>query len=327
MKFKVLMWIAILLILVTGYLHFITIPEEYAEAPYMGWLFFANGIGSLISAVGIYRNKAWWGWALGIFIAAGSILGYVQSRTVGMPGMEVEEWPNMAGIFDLATGGKGLNSPLSDVCGVIFRETLSGGFNAYGAIGFLAMSVETLFLGAFVLSKPWVVPGMDRDFLAFSNSIKHLSASRFFYPAAMAVMLVIGVSSYQLGVRNAAAEHESKHPLPETVISAQTLEEQYGIQMTLVAVTAAGGLVDVRYKVIDPEKAALLATEEDGIMPMVYVENGDFMLMPDAHMRTQKLIAGRMYFTLIPNAQNIVKRGSSVTIVFDDIALEPIITQ
>lgn len=66
MKFKILMWIAILLILVTGYLHFITIPEEYAEAPYIGWLFFANGIGSIISAVGIYRNKVWWGWALGI---------------------------------------------------------------------------------------------------------------------------------------------------------------------------------------------------------------------------------------------------------------------
>jgi hypothetical protein len=97
--------------------------------------------------------------------------------------------------------------------------------------------------------------------------------------------------------------------------------------MTLVAVTAAGGLVDVRYRVIDPEKAALLATEEDGIMPMVYVENGDVMLMPDAHMRTQKLVADRMYFTLIPNAQNAVKRGSSVIVVFNDIALEPMITQ
>ncbi len=327
MKFKILMWIAIVLIFVTGYLHFITIPEEYAEAPYMGWLFFANGIGTLISAVGIYRNKAWWGWALGILITAGSILGYIQSRTLGMPGMEVEEWPNMAGIFDLATGGKGLNSPITDICGVIFKETLSGGFNTYGAIGLLAMSVETLFLGAFVLAKPWAVPGMDGDFFAFNNSIKRMTASRFFYPAILATMLVIGLSSYQLGIRNAAAKHESEHPLPETVISAQTLEEQYGIRMTLVAVTAAGGLVDIRYIVIDPEKAALLATEEDGIMPMVYVEQDDMMLMPDAHMRTQKLIAGRMYFSLIPNAQNVVKRGSSVIVVFNDIALEPMITQ
>ncbi len=327
MKFKVLKWIAIILILATGYLHFITIPEEYAEAPYMGWLFFANGIGSIIAAVAIYRNKAWWGWTLGILISVGSILGYIQSRTLGMPGMEVEEWPNIAGIFNLATGGQGLNSPLSDICGVVVKESIRGGFNTYGAIGLLAMSVETLFLGSFALAKSWAVPGMGSDFFAFNNSIKSLSSRRFFYPTTMAVMLVIGVSSYQLGVRNAAAKHELEHPLPETIISAQTLEEQYGIQMALVAVTAAGGLVDVRYKVIDPEKAALLATEEDGIMPMVYVENGDFMLMPDAHMRTQKLIAGRMYFTLIPNAQNVVKRGFSVTIVFNDIALEPIITQ
>lgn len=52
-----------------------------------------------------------------------------------MPGMEVEEWPNMVGIFDIATDGKGLNSPFSDICGVIFKETISGGFNSYGAIG------------------------------------------------------------------------------------------------------------------------------------------------------------------------------------------------
>ena len=327
MKFKVLKWIAIILILATGYLHFIIIPEEYAEAPYMGWLFFANGIGSMIAAVAIYRDKAWWGWTLGILITAGSILGYIQSRTLGMPGMEVEEWPNIAGIFNLATGGQGLNSPLSDICGVVVKESISGGFNTYGAIGLLAMSVETLFLGSFALAKPWAVTGMDSDFLAFNNTIKHMATSRFFYPAMMVTMLVIGVSSYQFGVLSAAAKHEPEHPLPETVINAQTLEEEYGIQMTLVAVTAAGGLVDVRYKVIDPEKASLLATEEDGIMPMVYVENGDLMLMPDAHMRTQKLIAGRMYFSLIPNAQNIVKRGSSVIVVFNDIALEPMITQ
>ncbi|MBI4926277.1 MAG: hypothetical protein HY835_00825 [Anaerolineae bacterium] len=287
MKSKVLQWIAVVLIIATGYLHFITVPQEYAEAPYMGWLFLANAFGSLVSAVGIIRRKMWSGWALGIFIAGGSILGYIVSRTFGMPGMEAEAW--------------------------------------YDPIGIPAMIVEGLFLTVIGLAQPWADSAMSREISTFGNTFKRWSASRYFYPSMMLGILVIGVFSYQLGVRN-AGNHNSEHPLPETTISAQSLEEEYGIQMTLVAVTAAGGLVDVRYRVIDPEKAAKLAGE-DGIMPMVYVENTDVMLMPDAHMRTQKLIADRMYFSLIPNAQNAVKRGSSVIVVFGDIALEPMITQ
>ena len=323
MKFKFFQWIAVVLIIATGYLHFITLPEEYAEAPYMGWLFFANFFGALVAAFGIFRQKIWWGWLLGAVIAAGSMLGYIQSRTLGMPGMEVEEWPNLAGITSVLSGTKNLAESLNYICGITPMES-GEDFNSYGGIGLSAMFVEGLFLAVFALAKPWAVSPMNESFLAFSNASQRITASRLFTPALMLATLLIGVGSYQLG-RNAGG-HSSEHPLPETVITSQTLEEEYGIRMMLVAVTAAGGLVDVRYKVIDPEKAARLATE-DGIMPMVYVENGDVMLMPDAHMRTQKLIADRMYFTLIPNAQNAVKRGASVIVVSGDIALEPVITQ
>ncbi len=285
MKNKILQWVAIILIVVTGYLHFITAAEEYVEAVYMGWLFFANFVGALVAAFGIFRRKLLLGWALGVVITAGSIVGYIQSRTFGMPGMEVEEWIH--------------------------------------PIGLTAVAVEVLFLIVFGLAKPWADPDMNGQISAFGISYKRMSASPVFFPVILVVMILIGFFSYGLGTRSSHPDH----PLPETVISAQTLEDEYGIEMMLVAVTAAGGLVDVRYKIIDPVKAAKLATEEDGIMPMIYVENGDIMLMPDAHMRTQKLVADRMYFTLIPNAKNIIKRGSYVTVVFGDIALEPMATQ
>lgn len=285
MKNKILQWTAVILIVLTGYLHFITAGEEYSEAVYMGWLFIANFVGALVSAVGIMRRKILSGWILGVIITAGSILGYIQSRTFGMPGMEVEEWID--------------------------------------SIGLSAIAVEMIFLIVFVLAKPWADPDMNKSISAFGSSFKHMSASPLFHPALLLIMVLIGFFSYQVGAKSSHLEH----PLPETTISAQTLEDEYGVEMMLVAVTAAGGLVDVRYKIIDPVKAAKLATEEDGIMPMVYVENGDVMLMPDAHMRTQKLTADRMYFTLIPNAQNIVKRGNSVIVVFGDVALEPITTQ
>lgn len=433
MKNKLLHWSAILLILATGFLHYITAAEEYSQARYMGVLFLANFLGSLAAAFGIARRKLGWGWLLGVVIAAGSILGYIQSRTVGMPGMEVEAWYNPIGIsalivealflavFALARpwalgeqteafappraaqpsvyrSAAGLLGGISlfvlvqltqvyqagkDVCGLTFAHPqvlfqspaglkiffigtlffvvfLSFSFAAYGvwrqrfwagwAVGLFAVAALLFgiyqsriagvpeiailqwrspagiaallgmgFLGVFFWSNAWAL-GLEE----LSPMLQDKSRQPVFILSLALVIVSVGFISYQLGAVNNHAEH----PLPATVISNDTLEQEYGIRLTLVGVTAAGGMVDVRYRVIDPLKAAKLIDEEEGgIMPMVYVSNGDVMLMPDMHMREQKLVAGRVYFVLIPNSQNAVKRGTVVTVVFGDVAVEPTLAQ
>lgn len=291
MKHKLLHWTAIFLILAIGILHYITAAEEYSEARYMGVLFLANFLGSLVSAFGIARRKLGWGWILGVIIAAGSIIGYIQSRTIGMPAMEVEAW--------------------------------------YDPIGIPAVLIESAFLALFGIVKPWSDPS--------ANASEGMPAGQKFivWTAATVALLTISLVSVRLAV--GGGSQKSEHSLPEAVISAQTLEEEYGIRVTLVAVTAAGGMVDVRYRIIDPEKAAqLIDPEHGGIMPMIHVEDvlctepglraryENIFLEPDPHMRTQQLIPDRTYFTLIPNTRNVVTRGASVIVVFGDVALEPL---
>jgi hypothetical protein len=104
MKTNAMRWLGIFLILGTGLFHLISAPGEYEEAAYMGYLFAANVLGALISAIGIYYHRSW-GWSLVRLIAAGSIAGYIYSRTLGMPGMEVEEWLNPVGIAALVVEG------------------------------------------------------------------------------------------------------------------------------------------------------------------------------------------------------------------------------
>ena len=53
----------------------------------------------------------------------------------------------------------------------------------------------------------------------------------------------------------------STFALPTTVISQSALEEKYGLRVNLVAVTGAGGFVDLRLKIVDGEKAKLLLTD------------------------------------------------------------------
>jgi len=100
MKSKNLEWIGVLLITVIGVIHLILMRGEYDEAHYMGMLFAANFVGAIIAAVGIYRGSLW-GWILGILVAAGSLIGYILSRTIGLPGMEIESWLDPYGMLSL----------------------------------------------------------------------------------------------------------------------------------------------------------------------------------------------------------------------------------
>ena len=88
------------LIVIVGLIHLINSPGDLEEGSYAGLLYLANFVGAL-AAVGIYRGERW-GWALGLLVAAGAFAGYVVSRTVGLPGLPVEEeWLEPLGVLSL----------------------------------------------------------------------------------------------------------------------------------------------------------------------------------------------------------------------------------
>lgn len=101
MNSKNFKWLGVILIVVTGIIHFIEAPEYFEEAAYMGALFVLNGIASIAAAYGIFKNQKW-GWILGCLIAAGSIIGYALSRTVGLPNIAIKEWFEAIGLISLA---------------------------------------------------------------------------------------------------------------------------------------------------------------------------------------------------------------------------------
>jgi hypothetical protein len=92
-------WGGIVLILLVGVIHLYDAPSSFGDAQYKGVLFVANGVGALVSAIGIYRGVRRWGWILGLLVAGGALLGYVISRTVGLPGMTPEEWLEPLGVL------------------------------------------------------------------------------------------------------------------------------------------------------------------------------------------------------------------------------------
>jgi hypothetical protein len=100
-----IVWLGMVLIVITGLIHVIDAPDSFHDAAYKGWLFYANGVGAVLAAYGIYRSKLILGWSLGLFIAAASIVFYVASRTIGLPLLpaEPDAWLEPLGIASLIT--------------------------------------------------------------------------------------------------------------------------------------------------------------------------------------------------------------------------------
>src|SRR3989338_10052522 len=100
---KTFSWLGLGLILIVGIIHVVDAPECFEEAAYKGRLFYANGLGALVAAYGIFRAERSWGWNLGLVIAVGSFIAYVLSRTVGLPQIpaEPDAWLEPLGVAAL----------------------------------------------------------------------------------------------------------------------------------------------------------------------------------------------------------------------------------
>jgi hypothetical protein len=100
-------WLGIGLIAASGIIHLVETPEYLEEVRYIGILFAVSVVGALVAAVGIGRGERW-GWVLGAVVAGGSIVAYLLSRTVGLPGFRENSWEEFAeplGLLSLLVEG------------------------------------------------------------------------------------------------------------------------------------------------------------------------------------------------------------------------------
>lgn len=113
-------------------------------------------------------------------------------------------------------------------------------------------------------------------------------------------------------------------PKGTVVISPIEFEEKYGLRVNLVAVTAAGGFVDVRIKIVDGQKSKLLLADKQNF-PTIYTEQGVVISAPE-ETKSQEIefISGGNLFIIYPNSGNAINPETPVTILFGDLALEPI---
>jgi hypothetical protein len=113
---------------------------------------------------------------------------------------------------------------------------------------------------------------------------------------------------------------------PPALLSARALEEQHGLRVERVAVVAGGGMVDLRLRVVDEQKArAALAGHHP---PRLRVEPSGVVLTASRDMVHElRPRAGRSVFLLFPNSGNAVQPGTRVSVVLGDRPVEPVASQ
>ncbi len=113
-----------------------------------------------------------------------------------------------------------------------------------------------------------------------------------------------------------------------TLVSAEGMAARTGINVSLIAVTAAGGLIEFRYQVVDPDKAERML-HDPAQLPVLVVEDtgATLAIRSTPHRHARNLELGGTYFFLIANAHNAVRPGSPVTLVMGDARLEHLVAQ
>ncbi len=141
-----------------------------------------------------------------------------------------------------------------------------------------------------------------------------------------AVLLVVALVG-TFGVRAAMARADDVRSGTEAV-SAQEFAARTGAKITLVGVTGGGGMIELRYQVVDPDKASLLLHQDDKRPILVAEDTGATLaLLSRPHNHKAELNLGGTYFFIMANTRNAIRDGTKVTIIVDDVRLEHVVAQ
>ena len=148
-----------------------------------------------------------------------------------------------------------------------------------------------------------------------------------------ALLALLGLSALLSGCgAQAQAPVPTGTPAPTTQpdptpITEQALEETYGIHINLVAVIAAGGMVDVRFRVLDKDKAALLLDKPKPRLAVVAEADGTMIQAPDDVVQHFELETDQVYFVQFPNPQHVVESGGYISLILDQVRVEHVLVQ
>src|SRR5215475_494938 len=106
------------------------------------------------------------------------------------------------------------------------------------------------------------------------------------------------------------------------IVSADDLVQRSGVKITQVAVTGDGGLVDLRFEVVDPDRASAV---HDPATPPAVVDESSGLVVHELfmnHSHSGPFKAGVTYYLVFNNPGNWIHHGSTVSVMLGNAQVE-----
>jgi hypothetical protein len=113
--------------------------------------------------------------------------------------------------------------------------------------------------------------------------------------------------------------------VPGTMPVSEEIEERFGVRFTFLAITAEGGMVELRYRVIDEDKAANFGHYTETAPMLISEDTGDIVDVTIMGLHNHRVEPGRMYYILYRNTGGALKSGRPVTIAIGNYDLEHVV--
>jgi len=176
---------------------------------------------------------------------------------------------------------------------------------------------EVLFILLFFL-RPWRFA--DRPLVVSSRF-------SFFLPS---ILIVVGLAAIPVYKWDRYANEVSYHhhvgsldAVCSTPLTSEAeLEERYGIRLSLIALSMMDGVVDVRLKILDPQKADLLLRDQAALL----VDQQFLVLAPHVHQHF-RLKKDKVHNLFFPTLDKKIQTGSQVSLVFGPVRVEPVMVK
>lgn len=137
---------------------------------------------------------------------------------------------------------------------------------------------------------------------------------------------IVLVAAMGTGAVRSSPSKPKARPLP-VVVSPAGLLERSGVRVVRVAATGGGGLLDLRFQVVDPDRAAAV---HDAETPPALVDErtgGAIAGLLMGHTHHGRLKAGVTYYLVFENPGSLVRRGDRVSVVLGAARLEHVLVR
>lgn len=138
---------------------------------------------------------------------------------------------------------------------------------------------------------------------------------------AAAIVLSLALAGWMIAsqvIRNLAQTRQAA--------ATAAFEEQTGIRILRVVMTAGGGVVDIQYQILNPDKALIVHDDEN---PPAMIDNASGLVIatPFHDHKFRELHTAVNYHELIMNGGGLLHRGSKITLIVGESKLENLIVR